>query len=205
MSDYRVEIKVRNGRILRRMNALGIFTVSELCRRSGISNQAGVGSIINLKELPHTTWGEWRPIVMKIAAALNCSPEDMFSPEQEVMRLESNSSYMEVTSAELSNVLEQSRSRALPADEKIEQEEIYGALEEMIEVLPQREKTIIRGHFGLDGEKKTLDDLAATFGVTRERIRQIEHRALRRLQESTDKIRDLANAGETMAHRALHS
>jgi len=45
--------------------------------------------------------------------------------------------------------------------------------------LPDRERAILRARFGLDGdEPQTLDQLAAMFQVTRERIRQLEKRAL---------------------------
>ncbi|MCH7570377.1 MAG: sigma-70 family RNA polymerase sigma factor, partial [Deltaproteobacteria bacterium] len=199
MSDYRVEIKVRNGRILRRMNALGIFTVAELCRRAGLmTQQAAVGNIINLKSLPYGKLGEWRSVVLKIADVLTCLPEDLFSHEQATMRLQSNFAYMEMTSAELSHVLEHRESTMLPPDKKIEHEEINGALEKMIETLSQRDQIVLRGRFGLDGEVKTLDELSETFNVSRERIRQIEAGAISKMR-LPQRARALAIAGEIRA------
>jgi len=51
--------------------------------------------------------------------------------------------------------------------------------------LTQREREIVRGHFGLfgDGVPQTLEQLGERFGVTKERVRQIELRALARLRE----------------------
>ena len=47
-----------------------------------------------------------------------------------------------------------------------------------------REAGVIRMRFGLgDGQPKTLDQIGDTFGVTRERIRQIEVRAFEKIQE----------------------
>ena len=48
-----------------------------------------------------------------------------------------------------------------------------------LDTLPPRERSILRARFGLDGnEPRTLDQIAHTEGVTRERVRQIEKRAL---------------------------
>ncbi|MDH6235513.1 sigma-70 family RNA polymerase sigma factor [Cryobacterium sp. CG_9.6] len=49
--------------------------------------------------------------------------------------------------------------------------------------LPARERSIVEARFGLDGEEpRTLDQLATTHGVTRERVRQLEKRALAMLR-----------------------
>ncbi len=56
-------------------------------------------------------------------------------------------------------------------------------VEEVLESLPPREARILRLRFGLeDGHPYTLEDVGAKFGLTRERIRQIEGKALRRLR-----------------------
>lgn len=56
-------------------------------------------------------------------------------------------------------------------------------LEEVLASLPPREANILRLRFGLDdGNPYTLEEVGQKFGLTRERIRQIEGRALRRLR-----------------------
>jgi RNA polymerase primary sigma factor len=55
-------------------------------------------------------------------------------------------------------------------------------LASVLDTLTQREKEIIRMRYGLDGSTYTLEELGKKFNVTRERIRQIEIRALRKLQ-----------------------
>jgi RNA polymerase primary sigma factor len=56
-------------------------------------------------------------------------------------------------------------------------------IEEVLETLPPREARILRLRFGLEnGHNYTLEEVGEKFGLTRERIRQIESKALRRLR-----------------------
>jgi RNA polymerase primary sigma factor len=56
-------------------------------------------------------------------------------------------------------------------------------VEEVLDTLPPRESRILRLRFGLeDGKNYTLEEVGEKFGLTRERIRQIEGKALRRLR-----------------------
>jgi RNA polymerase primary sigma factor len=62
---------------------------------------------------------------------------------------------------------------------------------EALNMLPYRERKVIELRFGLKGEHpRTLEEVARRFGVTRERIRQIEAKALAKLQ-AIDKTRNL--------------
>ncbi len=66
-------------------------------------------------------------------------------------------------------------------------------LETMLEDLTDREKQVLRLRFGLeDGHAYTLEEVGKRFGVTRERIRQIEAKALRKLRHPSrsKKLRD---------------
>ena len=53
----------------------------------------------------------------------------------------------------------------------------------MLGKLPEREERVLRLRFGLDdGRERTLEEVGREFNVTRERIRQIEMKALRKLR-----------------------
>jgi RNA polymerase primary sigma factor len=57
---------------------------------------------------------------------------------------------------------------------------------EVLDSLTDREKTVLIQRFGLaDGKPKTLEEVGITFKVTRERIRQIEAKALRKMRHPT--------------------
>src|SRR6202030_4319013 len=59
---------------------------------------------------------------------------------------------------------------------------------ELLEVLDDRERTIIFKRFGLDdGKPKTLEEVGKKFGVTRERIRQLQNIALAKLRRALAK------------------
>jgi RNA polymerase primary sigma factor len=67
------------------------------------------------------------------------------------------------------------------------------AIEEALEELNDRERAVVRLRFGLDdGQVRTLEEVGREFGVTRERIRQIESKTLAKLRHPTrsQRLRD---------------
>jgi len=82
--------------------------------------------------------------------------------------------------ATMKDMIEDTRSSA---DEVLEEAMLRKDLTKIIMDLPEREATVIRLRFGLDGEvETTLEDIGAMIGLTRERIRQIEAKAVRMLR-----------------------
>jgi RNA polymerase primary sigma factor len=66
-------------------------------------------------------------------------------------------------------------------------------VEQVLDTLSDRERRVLEERFGLkDGKSKTLEEVGRTFAVTRERIRQIEAKALRKLRHPSrgNKLRD---------------
>lgn len=60
---------------------------------------------------------------------------------------------------------------------------LHRAVKEALAELPEREQEIVRMRFGLDdGEVRTLEEVGRVFGVTRERVRQIEVKTLAKLR-----------------------
>jgi RNA polymerase primary sigma factor len=74
---------------------------------------------------------------------------------------------------------------------------LVGEVNGLIEKLDSREKKIISQRFGLDGGKpKTLEDVGKDFGVTRERIRQLQNTALAKLRRALSKKEYPADAAQ---------
>jgi RNA polymerase primary sigma factor len=55
----------------------------------------------------------------------------------------------------------------------------------MLNILDDREKVIIQDYFGLSGSTRTLEDIGNDFDLTKERVRQIKEKALRKLRNET--------------------
>jgi RNA polymerase sigma factor (sigma-70 family) len=76
--------------------------------------------------------------------------------------------------------------------ELAEKDNAVRSLRAHLELLPARERDVIRMHFGLDGfEPRTLASIARRFGLSRERIHQIERAALLRLRRLSDRVSPL--------------
>lgn len=92
--------------------------------------------------------------------------------------------------SELGDFIEAS---GLKPDEQAIRELLKGHLDEVLDTLSPREKRVLQLRFGLeDGKQRTLEEVGKEFGVTRERIRQIEAKAIRKLKHPTraKKLRD---------------
>ena len=76
--------------------------------------------------------------------------------------------------------------------EQLEGKTVTDMLQGMVEDLDPREATILRYRFGLDGgTEKTLEEVGQHFGVTRERVRQIQNIALNKLRRRIQKLERL--------------
>jgi len=80
---------------------------------------------------------------------------------------------------------------------KLEQDTTHGMVREFLRILDERELAILRDRFGLDGgPEKTLDDIGRKFGVTRERIRQLQNLALSKLRKQIERFEAVRQPGE---------
>ena len=73
------------------------------------------------------------------------------------------------------------------ADNALMAESLSKEIERALSILTDREREIIRMFFGIGCQEATLEDIAEKFGLTRERVRQIKERAIRRLRHNQNK------------------
>ena len=95
-------------------------------------------------------------------------------------------------STELGELIEDERLRA--PDGEMATRQRYTTVNDLVAGLPYRERTILELRYGLNGNSShTLEEVGRRFGVTRERVRQIETRTLRRLADKgeTSELRHL--------------
>jgi RNA polymerase primary sigma factor len=60
----------------------------------------------------------------------------------------------------------------------------------IMRVLDEREKTIIEDYFGISGQNRTLEEIGNEFNLTKERVRQIKEKALRKLRNESSELFD---------------
>ncbi len=70
-------------------------------------------------------------------------------------------------------------------DTRVSQENLFADIQKMLNQLSPKERDVLIMRFGLndDGNRKTLEEIGSRYGVSRERIRQIENRAISKLKK----------------------
>jgi len=123
----------------------------------------------------------WRRAAAKVRRIVRIS--------QEPMSLE-----MPIGSGEDSSLADFIEDESIPGPiDTASQELLREQMRDLLDSLSPRERGVLELRFGLkDGESRTLEDVGRIFGVTRERVRQIEAKALRKLRhpKSSRKLRD---------------
>jgi RNA polymerase primary sigma factor len=69
-------------------------------------------------------------------------------------------------------------------------DELKNKLLSLLEVLDDREKVIIEDYYGLTGSPRTLEEIGGDFSLTKERVRQIKEKALRKLRNDSSVLFD---------------
>ncbi|WP_420589574.1 RNA polymerase sigma factor RpoS [Bacterioplanoides sp.] len=78
--------------------------------------------------------------------------------------------------------------RVSDPSEELQNQDIHSNLDQWIEELPEKQREVLSRRFGLRGyETSTLEDVGREIGLTRERVRQIQVEALKRLREIMEK------------------
>lgn len=181
MSDYRIDIKVRNNNILRMIESRGYISALQFCNASGYGYNTLI-KLINMKDAPIGKDGNYRQIVHTLCEKLDCIIEELFSSAQMEAALESNHRTFQVNEAEMKFMLTNTTEQRLLED-IVDDEKREAAFSDMLDTLCPREKLVVERRFGLNGhDPHTYDELAKHFDVTRERVRQIERKAINKLR-----------------------
>lgn len=70
------------------------------------------------------------------------------------------------------------------ADRQLIKESLSKEIDRALSTLTEREREIVRSFFGIDSHEMTLEEIGDKFGLTRERVRQIKEKAIRRLRNT---------------------
>ncbi len=187
MSDYRVNIKVRNNRILKKIEERGYASPLEFCRKNKMAYPTLL-DYVNLKKKIFNKNNKLQPSVRNLCEILKCMPEELFSETQQYMEIESNQKAVECSEQAMQGYLENYKD-PLTLEEQIDEKLLLKQLDKTLSSITPRERKILEARFGLAGEEaRSLREIADEYDVSASRIRQIEQTALRKLRHPTRAI-----------------
>lgn len=166
---FRVVAKLKNNRLIRAREQLGHMTTVAAARAIGVDNHL-LGTYEAMTRSPwNKKRGGWNESALRIAHAYAYHPEELWPDVIQSVR---------ATSATL-ELAEPVMAVAADFDAK----ELTEQTRKALATLTPREEKVLRKRFGI-GERsdQTLEEVAEDFDVHRERIRQIEGKALRKLR-----------------------
>lgn len=188
VKDYRIEVRLKNNRILRLIERAGYQSVAEFCRAHQF-REGDVGSLINMKLGAFSAKSaEFRPIVLAMSLALGVSPYDLFNERQAAGDHTVTFISREVDAPETFIADNSTPEIKLIRDENLR------AIESALGSLTPREERVLRLHFGIAGrEPLSLEEIGQQLCFTRERVRQIIEKGLRKLRRpaSRRRLRDV--------------
>lgn len=184
MNEYRVDVKVRNNLILTAITNAGYKNISQFCDDNGLL-KTSIFALINLKETPLRQDGTFTAQAQKLMDALCALPEDLWTQDQMYSSLDSNLKSMTMNETQLEILTYGNPIEPKTLEDFAETTQIRKVVNEVLDTLTPREAKVLRLRNGMEGnsEGMTLEEVADKFHITRERIRQIEAKGLRKMRE----------------------
>ena len=147
-------------------------------------NQVGSVNKINRELNKFEQEHERRPSVDEIADRIDL-PEDKI---EEAMKVNNRHVSMDApfVDGEDNSLLDVLADNDMPmADKALVQESLRKEIDRAIELLNDREQKVVRAFFGIGSLEMTLEEIGEKYNLTRERVRQIKEKAIRRLRHNT--------------------
>lgn len=175
--DYRVTVKVRNNNLLLAIESAGYKAGMEFANILG-KPYTELNNLINMTLSPLDRYGNARAIVQRLCVVLNKTFDELFCNSQ-LEALQTNKSEVEMTAEQVYSMSLDSTINPL---EMIEHEEANDAVDAAMACLTPREREILRLRNGIDCQEHTLVAIGGLWGLSVERVRQIEQKAMRKLR-----------------------
>ena len=147
-------------------------------------NQVGSVNKINRMLSKFEQENERRPSIEEISAETNL-PEDKVDEAMSAntRHVSVDAPFSDGDEGSLLDVLVNDSSPM--ADKQLVVESLQAEIKQALKILSDRERHIIEDFFGISGHELTLEEIGVKYGLTRERVRQIKEKAIRRLREGT--------------------
>lgn len=181
MSEYRIDFKVRNNLILKKIEALGYKSVNSFCIENNLQPRL-VGELLAMKVSPLRNNGEFTILVKRLSKIFKCEEKDLFTETQLNAILKTNKRTILVEEAQAKFYLENHPPQKF-LEEQVLDDQIKNELNKQLEYLTEREKDILCMRNGLNGyEESTLEVCGEKYQLATQTIRQIEAKALRKMR-----------------------
>ena len=184
MSEDRFEVafvgRLKHGKLYKLLREKG-WSQAELARQLGVPQMA-VSNWMLLKDYPRN-----EEVLRKLMELTGESPFDLFpqfmrEDDWRTHRAELPREWALIREVEVKQLLG-GKVLALPsAEDEYAARELEERVRESLRFLTQREAEILRMRFGIGEPDHTLDELSEKLGIGRERVRQLEIRALKKLR-----------------------
>lgn len=184
MKEYRVKVTVRNNLLLSAIESAGYKSQAEFARDAGLTDTQ-VTALVSMRTCPIRNNGQFTEVAQTIMEVLGACPTDLWTNEQLSMRLKNNSAEGELSKAELLPALGMNPIDMIEfktPEEYASDEDRTNVVASTLKTLTFREQMVLGKRFGINSEEQTLEQVANEMGMTRERIRQIEAKALRKMR-----------------------
>ena len=181
--EYRIKVSVRNNLILKAIEDFGYTTISNFCKEHGL-NTVSVRLLVQFRKRPIEPDGEFCKVAKDLMEVLGAAPTDLWTAEQLELCLPKNTVEKAIGQRALDKLLGMDNGEliAIAPDEELSKRERKVVLIKALETLTPTEQYVLVSHFGLGCEEQTLEEIGEDICVTRERVRQIEAKALRKLR-----------------------
>jgi len=195
--DIALKIKAKHGKLYQYMVDNNLSWI-EMSSRLGVSSNT-LGNILHFRWYPKkNTRGSYNTgkIAKKLESFFGCSIEELFPKElQEKLR----------DNEEIRKLLQDTHVihkeidieylpfyslPQIPYVENFDSFETNDLLKNILKTLTPKEEKVIKMRFGIGDKEYSLSEIAKDFDVSRERIRQIEEKALRKLRHPSRKIEE---------------
>ena len=190
MKDIRLEMRLRNNMLWTAIHSR-YKNIRQFCKAPENASykfrESDVGDLLNLKRSPIGKTGVLRKVAASLSEVTGLLCEDLFPdriyhlgvPTQKVVEVDTDTAFRLMPERQMALLEAPAEDAPEAIANKHEQRE---AIERVLSTLTFRESMIIKLRYGLDGYTYTLEEVGRIFKITRERVRAIEARAIRKLQ-----------------------
>jgi len=182
MSDYRLEVRVKNALLMNKINDAGFKSVAAFSRATGFS-QLTLSLAINLKLSLYTKQLTIRSFPQRLADYFMCEPVELFPEEIWLEPIENNKSVKEIDAEQMflaNNMREDGYGSIEYIENEIDDNSQVNKL--LLKIRNDRDRDIVESKLY---EGKNFNEIGDDYDLSRERVRQLYSRGIRDMRKDT--------------------